>query len=157
MSSRSLASKLSRFGIVGVANSLVDLAVFSLLVAAGILPLAANVLAWLVAVTFSYAVNSRWSFERGHGAEGRSIAAFVTLNALIALGVSSGAILLLADIVGLFPAKLLGMVVAAGLSFLAARWSIETLSRRSVARPGSEDEARNPSAADPQPPRPPER
>lgn len=156
MSGRSLASKLSRFGVVGIANSLIDLAVFTLLVAAGILPLAANVLAWLVAVTFSYAVNSRWSFERGDGAERRSIAAFFTLNALIALGVSSGAILLLADLVGLLPAKIIGIVLAAGLSFLAARWSIETLSRRPAARPDSADEARNPSAAGPLPPRPPE-
>lgn len=158
MSGRPLSGKIVRFGVVGLANSLIDLAAFAMLVAAGLWPLAANGLAWLVAVSFSYAVNSRWSFERGPARSERlSIFAFFSLSALITLGVSSGAILALAGLIGLFPAKILGICVAAALSFLAARWSIETLSlqRPRSCPPGSEDEARNPNGGDRPPPPPP--
>lgn len=123
---QSLAGKALRFGIVGVFNTVVDLAAFALLLAAGATALAANVGAWLVAVSFSYAINSRWSFERsGELHEARSIARFLGMGALISLGVSSAAILALAPLTGLWPAKLIGIVVAAVLNFFAARWSIE--------------------------------
>jgi putative flippase GtrA len=159
MSGRPLSGKVARFALVGVANSLIDLAAFAALVAAMLPPLFANLLAWLIAVSFSYAVNSRWSFERGPGhSHGRSILAFFTTSALISLGVSSGAIVTLAGLIGLFPAKILGICVAAVLSFLAARWSIETLSLRPRGSPlDSEERSCNPSETDHQLPPPPER
>lgn len=124
--SRSLASKVVRFGAVGLLNTLVDLATFALLVALAVPALAANVGAWMVAVSFSYILNSRWTFERKTElGETRSILRFLGLGALISLGVSSGAILALAPVIGLWPAKILGVVVAAVLNFIAARWSIE--------------------------------
>ena len=55
----------------------------------------------------------------------RSIARFVGLGALISLGISSGAIVALASVIGVWPAKLLGVAVAAVLNIIAARWSIE--------------------------------
>ncbi len=123
---QSLTGKALRFGIVGVFNTVVDVAAFALLLAAGATALAANVGAWLVAVSFSYAINSRWSFERsGELHEARSIARFLGMGALISLGVSSAAILALAPLTGLWPAKLIGIVAAAVLNFFAARWSIE--------------------------------
>lgn len=159
MSGRPLSGKIARFAVVGVANSLIDLAAFAALIAATLPPLVANVLAWLVAVSFSYAVNSRWSFERGPGhSHGRSIFAFFTTSVLISLGASSGAILTLAGLIGLFPAKVLGIGVAAVLSFLAARWSIETLSLRPGGPPpDSERRSCSPSGSDHRPPPPPER
>ena len=50
---------------------------------------------------------------------------FVSLGALISLGVSSLSIALFAGIAGVWPAKIGGVIVAAVLNFLAARWSIE--------------------------------
>lgn len=121
-----LLAKAVRFGVVGLLNTIVDLAVFALAIAASATPLFANLLAWLVAVSFSYALNSRWSFDRSiQLSEARSIGRFLTLGALISLGVSSGAIAVLAGTIGLWPAKILGVVVAAILNFLAAHWSIE--------------------------------
>jgi putative flippase GtrA len=115
-----------RFGVVGVANSLIDLAVFAALVAAGAVPLLANLVGWAVAVAFSYVVNSRWSFERSRRiGEARSALRFVVLGAAITLGVSSGAIVVLAQQIGVMPAKIVGLIAAAILNFIAARWSIE--------------------------------
>lgn len=123
---RNLREKALRFGAVGILNTLVDIASFALLIALGTPALAANVGAWLVAVSFSYALNSRWSFERNTDLrEGWSLLRFLGLGAIISLGVSSGAILALSSLIGLWPAKLLGVLVAAILNFIAARWSIE--------------------------------
>ena len=123
---RSLAGKAVRFGLVGLANSVVDLAIFTGALMAGAPPLIANLVGWGVAVVFSYAVNSRWSFERATGVgDLRAAARFIGLGALITLGVSSGAILVLSGVIGVMPAKIVGLVVAAVLNFIAARWSIE--------------------------------
>lgn len=123
---RSVWQKAIRFGLVGLLNTLVDIATFALLIALSLPALAANVGAWLVAISASYAMNSRWSFERDQQLrEGWSILRFVGLGALVSLGISSGAILALAPVIGLWPAKILGVAVAAVLNFIAARWSIE--------------------------------
>ncbi len=123
---RPLVSKMVRFGVVGIANSLIDLAIFSILLWLAIVPLVANLLGWFGAVCFSYFANSRWSFERSRGLNShRSVLRFFTLGAIITLGVSSGAIVALGNLIGVFPAKVIGLVVAAVISFFAARWSIE--------------------------------
>ena len=124
---RPTRTKMLRFGAVGLANSVIDLAVFSLALGLGAHALAANAMGWAVAVLFSYVANSRWSFERDRSlGDARSALRFFALGALITLGVSSGAIAALAGLIGAFPAKLIGLVAAAILSFFAARWSIES-------------------------------
>lgn len=121
-----LITKILRFLLVGVGNTLIDFAVFALLNHLGALPLVANVGAWIVAVTFSYFVNSRWSFQRNEQvAEGKSAARFVVSGAIISLGVSSLAVTQLAQFIGLWPAKITGTVIATVLNFFASRWSIE--------------------------------
>jgi putative flippase GtrA len=123
---RPLVSKMVRFGLVGIANSVIDLAIFSILLWLAVVPLIANLLGWFGAVCFSYFANSRWSFERSRDLDGpRSALRFFTLGAIITLGVSSGAIVALGNLIGVVPAKVIGLAVAAVISFLAARWSIE--------------------------------
>ena len=126
MAARLSRSKMVRFGLVGIVCTVIDLAVFAAAVGLGTPALAANLLGWLVAVSFSWFANSRWSFERDAGlGDVRSALRFVTLGALITLGVSSGAIAGLAPVIGVMPAKLAGIAMAAVINFLAARWSIE--------------------------------
>lgn len=61
-----LWGKLLRFGIVGVLNTIIDYAVFVFcLQIAGLHLLAANTLAFLVAVNFSYVMNKAWTFRDG--------------------------------------------------------------------------------------------
>lgn len=124
--SRALGNKAARFLVVGAVNTVIDMSVFALALAAGAKPLTANVIAWAVAVSCSYVFNSRWSFERDKTLSTlRSVLRFVSLGALISLGVSSGIIAALAGWIGVWPAKVLGVVLAAILNFFAAKWSIE--------------------------------
>ncbi|WP_315924614.1 GtrA family protein [Mesorhizobium sp. SP-1A] len=123
---RSLGTKMARFAVVGLANTVIDLAAFSVLLWLSTPPLAANVGAWFVAVLFSFAANGLWSFERDRSIPlGNAFFRFISLGALISLGVSSLSIAALAGWTGVWPAKIGGVVVAAALNFLAARWSIE--------------------------------
>ena len=121
---RSTGSKIIRFAIVGLANTAIDLAGFFLLLKLHVLP--ANVISWSIAVIFSFVANGFWSFERNQAIRLHdAFLRFVSLGALISLGVSSLSIALFAGIAGVWPAKIGGVIVAAVLNFLAARWSIE--------------------------------
>lgn len=124
--SRSLRGKLGRFAVVGLANTAVDLAVFSVMLKLVGMPLVSNLVAWSVAVVFSFAANSLWSFDRNREKPvAHSFFQFVSLGALISLGVSNLSIALLQGAIGVWPAKLIGVAVAAVLNFAAAKWSIE--------------------------------
>lgn len=123
---RRLPVKLMRFALVGAANTLIDIAVFAALVAVAVPPLAANVVSWGVAVVFSFAVNSRWTFEPDiRIGRTRSLLRFVSLGALVTLAISTAGVYWLTAALGVWPAKLIGTGAAAVLNFLAARWSIE--------------------------------
>ncbi|MCT8998082.1 GtrA family protein [Chelativorans intermedius] len=123
---RPLHGKAWRFAVVGVLNSAIDFAAFAALAGLGLWPLLANALAWAIAVTFSFAVNSRWTFERARTLGVRaSFARFAVSGAAISLGTSSLAVALLPPLTGLLPAKIIGILVGAVLNFFAARWSIE--------------------------------
>ncbi|MDX8440808.1 GtrA family protein [Mesorhizobium australafricanum] len=123
---RSTGNKIVRFVLVGLVNTGIDLTAFFLLLKLAAPALAANVGAWFVAVLFSFVANGFWSFERDPGIRlHHSFLRFVSLGALISLGVSSLSIAVLAGAVGVWPAKIIGVAVAAVLNFLAARWSIE--------------------------------
>jgi putative flippase GtrA len=123
---RSTGSKILRFAIVGLVNTAIDLAGFFVLLKLHVPPLPANVTSWFIAVIFSFTANSLWSFERNQAIRLHdAFLRFVSLGALISLGVSSLSLALFAGIAGVWPAKIGGVIVAAVLNFLAARWSIE--------------------------------
>jgi len=53
-----------RFAIVGLANTIIDFGLFMLLYTKlGVDPILANIFAFLLAVTNSYFLNSRWTFD----------------------------------------------------------------------------------------------
>ena len=65
---RALALKAISFAVVGLVNSVVDFSVFSFAYYYLLLPIiAANALAWVVAVTGSYILNSTITFARESG------------------------------------------------------------------------------------------
>lgn len=126
---RRLGSKALRFMVVGVGNTAIDFAIFALALKLGMPALAANVLAWFVAVTFSYFANAGWSFERERSHR-EALPRFIASGAVISLFVSSFAVGVFSSLIGLWPAKIGGTILAAVLNFIAARWSIENKLRR---------------------------
>ncbi|MFP6742694.1 MAG: GtrA family protein [Alphaproteobacteria bacterium] len=91
--------RIVRFGVVGVAKTAIDFALFALLYYVALWPLlAANAVAYGVAVINSYVLNKYWTFgdtSRGRTAVLRGLL-FVALN-LVGLGLASAAIWLLAQ------------------------------------------------------------
>ncbi len=108
--------KATSFALVGVVNTVIDLGVF--LVARNVFELSlipANVLAWLVAVAFSYAMNSFTTFaaESGRKLTWRAYAAFVA-SGVVGVSASTATLVLLSYVIPELAAKLL----AIGVSFL---------------------------------------
>ena len=123
---RSTGSKIVRFAMVGLVNTAIDLAGFFVLLKLHVPPLPANIVSWSIAVIFSFVANGFWSFERNPAIRlHQAFLRFVSLGALISLSVSTLSIALFAGIAGVWPAKIGGVIVAAALNFVAARWSIE--------------------------------
>jgi putative flippase GtrA len=60
---RAISAKVASFALVGVVNTLIDVNVFAIAYAIFGIPLIpANLLAWLIAVSFSYAANAMTTF-----------------------------------------------------------------------------------------------
>ncbi len=113
---RAMALKAVSFAAVGVVNSAVDFAVFSFAYYWLGLPIvAANVMAWLVAVSGSYVMNSLTTFARESGCELRAKAYFTFLISQVGGLLANTATVFVASY---FMPVLLGKVLAIGASFL---------------------------------------
>ena len=113
---RAIVLKALSFAVVGVVNSAVDFGVFSFAYYYLALPIvAANVLAWIVAVTGSYVMNSLTTFAR----ESRRV---LTLKACAGFAASqvAGLVANTATVViaSYFMPVWIGKVLAIGVSFL---------------------------------------
>jgi len=113
---RVMLMKAASFALIGLINTLIDLGVF--LSARNVLGLAlvpANVLAWLVAVSFSYVMNSFTTFatESGRKLSWRAYGAFVA-SGLVGVTASTTTLVLLSYVIPELAAKL----AAIGVSFL---------------------------------------
>jgi putative flippase GtrA len=123
---RAVALKAVSFAAVGVVNTGIDFSVFW--TAARYLgwPLVpANVLAWLVAVSFSYAMNSFITFgpESGRILRWREYVAF-TASGLAGMVASTAALFALAYVVPLVIAKLLSILVSFAVNFLLSHFVV---------------------------------
>jgi putative flippase GtrA len=113
---RAVALKALSFGLVGVVNSAVDFSVFSLgYYLLGLPIIAANLIAWAVAVSGSYVLNSMTTFAHESGRELRlkSYAGFVVSQ--VAGLVANTATVFIASY---FMPVLVGKLLAIGASFL---------------------------------------
>ena len=134
-----LAAQLGRFGLVGVANTLVDLActnlMFLLWKPTTPLHLAlVAVAAGAVATVHSYVLNSRWTFRDGHGDRGTP-ARFLAF-ALVGLVTQAAVALFVAhwwvrtgqpvSLAVMNLAKLAAVVAAAGVTFAGYRIAVFT-------------------------------
>jgi len=113
---RVMLVKVTSFALVGVVNTFIDLGVF--LAAYSLLGLSlvpANVLAWLVAVSFSYVMNSFLTFaaESGRKLTPRAYGAFVASGGVGVIA-STATLVAMSYVVPVLAAKL----IAIGVSFL---------------------------------------
>jgi putative flippase GtrA len=133
------AAQLGRFGLVGVANTLVDLLATNLLYAfwpatspTGLT--AISVIAGILATVHSYVLNSRWTF-RGEASERGTAWRFVAF-ALLGLATQAAVTLSVAhwmlsdgrvaSLAVLNAAKLAAVVAAAGVTFIGYRVAVFT-------------------------------
>ena len=120
---RSRLVEAARFGAVGAAQNLLNIAVFALLVAVGVGYLAAAVVAAVVALLASFLANRAWTFA---GAPERRATGQVTVYAAIFGAASLGALGLLAfftEVIGLpkVIGQALSLLLMAPSSYLAQR------------------------------------
>jgi putative flippase GtrA len=113
---RVMLMKATSFALVGVVNTVIDLGVF--LLARNVFELSlvpANILSWLVAVSFSYTLNSFTTFaaESGRQLRWRSYATFVA-SGVVGVIASTTTLVLLSYVIPELVAKL----AAIGVSFL---------------------------------------
>jgi putative flippase GtrA len=105
--------KVARFTVVGVINTGVDIAIFSLLFYVIQMPLlVANSIAYLTAATNSFVLNKYWTFSetRHHGRAHHQFGVFLVLG-LIGLGLSNIVVWWLAAYVPEIVAKALSVGV----------------------------------------------
>jgi len=116
---RAVVLKAASFASIGVINALVDLAVFFAaykIVGMALIP--ANVLAWLVAVTGSYVMNSFVTFaaESGRQLRWRAYLAFVA-SGIAGLIANTTTLVVASYWVPVLAAKLMAMVVSFLVNF----------------------------------------
>jgi len=116
---RAIALKAASFALVGVVNTAVDFSVFWTTVTYLRWPLVpANMLAWLVAVTFSYVMNSFITFgpESGRTLRWRDYATFAA-SGVAGMIASTATLFALSYILPLVAAKLVSILVSFAVNF----------------------------------------
>lgn len=116
---RAIALKALSFAFVGVVNTLIDFSVFWTAANFFSWPLVpSNVLAWLVAVSFSYGMNSLTTFgpESGRVLRWRDYAAFVASGVAGMIG-STATLVALSYVLPVLGAKLLSILVSFVINF----------------------------------------
>jgi len=125
---RAFALKAISFASVGVINTLIDLSVFWISYNLLRLPLVAcNVLAWLVAVSFSYMMNSFVTFgpESGHKLRWWDYGTFV-LSGITGMVAATVTLVVLSDWLGLgvLGAKLFSILVSFVVNFSLSHYVV---------------------------------
>lgn len=138
--------RATKFALVGVLNTGVDLVVYTGLVFASLHPVPANVASFLVANLQSYFVNARFTF----GANGKSAPLSLLgygkyfASHSFSLIVSTALIALLAPRIGPIGAKLIAAVLVVGFNY-----AISAAFVFSAAAPAKDSEAETPPPAPP--------
>lgn len=112
---------VAKYGVVGVANVIIDLSVFALLVHFGLWYVAARVVAVVVATVNGYMFNRIWTFRAG-AHQTAKLARYVTVQG-IGLLLSVGMLAFLVEVLDVpkLAAAVLALPFVAGYCFLANR------------------------------------
>lgn len=116
---RAIALKAASFAVVGVVNTGIDFSIFWMTARWLGWPLIpANVVAWLIAVTFSYTMNSMVTFgpESGRVLRWRDYLTFAA-SGVAGMVSSTATLFVLSYVMPLLPAKLLSIAVSFAVNF----------------------------------------
>jgi putative flippase GtrA len=123
---RALVIKLLSFASIGVMNTVIDVLVFTAAYKLLALPLiASNVMSWFVAVSASYAMNSKVTFGRETGGIFR-IKDFVRFagSGIFAVIVATTTLVIVSHYTNIFAAKFLSMMGSFAVNFSMAHFVI---------------------------------
>ena len=119
-------TKMVSFGLIGLGNTVVDLAVFTLAYQVLGLPLVpANVMAWLVAVTCSYLMNTMITFraESGRVLRGKDYFSFVASGVLGVIATTT-TLVVLSNFIPVYAAKLASILVSFVVNFTMSNFVV---------------------------------
>lgn len=123
---RAVALKAISFAFVGVVNTAIDFSIFWTTAKFLMWPLVpANVLSWLVAVSFSYVMNSFTTFgpESGHALRWRDYLTFVA-SGVAGMVASTATLFALSYYVHLLVAKLVSIAVSFVVNFALSHFVV---------------------------------
>lgn len=124
--SRPFIAKMVSFAVIGLGNTAVDLVVFSVAYSMIGLPLVpANVLAWLIAVSGSYVMNTMITFraETGRILKRRDYLSFVASGTLGVFATTT-TLVILSNYIQVFAAKLLSILVGFAVNFAMSHFVV---------------------------------
>lgn len=123
---RAIALKAISFAFVGVINTLIDFSIFWTAATYLVWPLIpANVLAWLVAVSFSYAMNSFTTFgpESGRILRWRDYGTFIA-SGVAGMVCSTATLFALSFVLPVLAAKLISILVSFVVNFALSHFVV---------------------------------
>lgn len=117
-----LASRFSRFALVGASGFVFDALVLLVGLAAGLDPFSARLIAVLSAMTYTWLLNRSFTFGASPGHPGREWLRYMAANgagAALNYAIYSGLLLLFAPLLS----PLVALCIASGLAMLVNYWS----------------------------------
>jgi putative flippase GtrA len=124
--SRPMVSKMISFGVIGLGNTVIDLAIFTFAYQVLSLPLVpANVLAWLVAVSGSYVMNTMITFhaESGRVLRRKDYLSFVASGVLGVIATTT-TLVVLSHFMPVIAAKLASIVAGFVVNFTMSHFVV---------------------------------
>ena len=124
--SRPVALKMFSFAVIGVGNTVIDLGVFTFAYNVLELPLVgSNVLAWLVAVSGSYVMNTNITFraESGRILRGKDYLRFLA-SGVLGVITTTTTLVLLSNFIPVIAAKLVSIVAGFVVNFAMSHFVV---------------------------------
>jgi putative flippase GtrA len=119
-------SKMISFGVIGIGNTVIDLGVFTLAYQVFGLPLVpANVMAWLVAVSCSYVMNTMITFraESGRVLRRKDYFSFVASGVLGVIATTT-TLVVLSNFIPVYAAKLVSILAGFVVNFTMSHFVV---------------------------------
>jgi putative flippase GtrA len=132
---RTLLAKIFSFAFVGMVNLVVDVTTFTVAFQLANLPLIlSNVVAWLVTVSGSYAMNTKITFGRETGGK-YSLSRYMSfaVSGVFGLVVATTVLVVLSCYVNVPVAKLMSIVAAFGVNFSVSHFIVFRMPRENAA------------------------